>query len=317
METNDLSRAMLDGEGAEDLPRLDIARVHALGLRHRRNRRLAAAGTVAAVVAVVAGALLGIPALVDRADGPAPVKPDRINTQPPARGTCWQVDPSRLTSDYWFDDSHRVPCSSPHTMETVLAYDLEEPTVANADELGSTCLTQARIYVGSSLTDWVPWNALLFLPSKAQVARGASWVRCDVAIGSQTGFDPTTIRARTGSVKDAVTENPTDVWACTDQSLRSGQDRPIQFSDCRQPHRYEATGNLMALEQLASYPSPSELAAAEGPCTRSLTDKQKTQGLAVKTIWGPPSELRDSGDNSLTGLCWRYRTDAEPMPAMP
>ncbi len=317
METNDLSRAMLDGEGAEDLPRLDIARVHALGLRHRRNRRLAAAGTVAAVVAVVAGALLGIPALVDRADGPAPVKPDRINTQPPARGTCWQVDPSRMTSDYWFDDSPQVPCSSPHTMETVLAYDLEEPTAANAEELSSVCLTQARVYVGSSLNDWVPWSAAFFLPSKAQVARGASWVRCDVAILSETAFDPMTIAARTGSVKDAVTENPTDVWACTNESLRSGEDRSTHFSDCRRPHRYEAAGVAIPVQGLDSYPSPSELAAQEGPCTRSLTDEQKAQGLAVKTIWGPPSELRDSPDKTLTGLCWRYRTDSGPIPAMP
>ena len=316
MDTHDLTRAMLDGEDVQDLPGLDLTRVRALGLRHRRNRRLAAAGAVAAVVALVAGALLGIPALVDRADGPHPVKPAPVTTQPPARGTCWQVEASRLTETYWFDDSPRVPCSSPHTMETVLTYDLDEPTIAKAQELAPVCITQARIYVGSDLADWVPWNALMFLPSKAQVARGASWVRCDVAIASQTGFDPTTIVARTGSVKDAVTEHPADVWACTDQSIRSGQTRPTRFSDCHQPHRYEATGNLIVLDGLKSYPSPRELAAEEGPCTRSLTGQQKADGVAVMTVWGPPSDLRDNNDGTLTGLCWRYRTDTEPLPPM-
>jgi hypothetical protein len=315
METDDLTRAMLDGELA-DPPRLDVARVRALGLRHRRNRRLTAAGAAAAVVALVAGALLGIPALVDRADGPAPVKPDRVNTQPPARGTCWRTDPSLLTKDYTSDDSPRVPCSSSHTLETVITYDLDEPTVAKLEELGPLCSTQARIYVGSDLVSWVPWNALIFLPSKAQVARGASWARCDVAIASQDKFDPQTLTSHTGSVKDAVTEDPTDVWACTNQSIRTGQDRPTRFSDCRRPHRYEATGILILVEGLKSYPSPSQLAAEEGPCTRSLTAEQKAQGLAVKTVWGSPSDLRNDRGGILGGLCWRYRTDSEPMPAM-
>jgi len=316
MDTHDLTRTMLDGEETQDLPRLDVARVRALGVRHRRNRHLKIAGAIAVIVAVLAGTLLAIPAFVDRADAPGPVKPAPVNTQPPARGTCWQVDPSRLTRSYWFDDSPKVPCSHPHTLETVLTYDLHEPTVANAQELAPVCLTQARIYVGSDLADWVPWNALMFLPSRSQMARGASWVRCDVAIASQTGFDPTTIAARTGSVKDAVTENPADVWACTNQSIHSGAARPTHFSDCHQPHRYEATGNLIVLQGLKSYPPSRQLVAEQGPCTRSLTSEQRTEGLAVKTIWGPPSDLRDN-DGSLTGLCWRYRTDAKPLPPMP
>src|SRR4051794_19241679 len=122
METNELTRAMLEGEHAEDLPRLDVARVRTLGLRRRRQRHLAIAGAMAAVAIVVAAALVTIPSLVNRADGPAPVKPDGVSTQAPTRGTCWMVDPSRLKKDYWFDDSPHVPCSHPHTMETVLSY---------------------------------------------------------------------------------------------------------------------------------------------------------------------------------------------------
>jgi hypothetical protein len=177
METNDLSRAMLEGERAEGLPRLDVARVRTLGLRRRRRRHLTIAGAIAAVAIVVAAVLVTVPSIVNRADGPAPVKPGRINTDAPARGTCWMVDPHRLTTDYWFDDSPRVPCSGPHTMETVLSYDLDKPTPEAAKEMASLCLTQARVYVGSDLAHWVPWNALFFLPSKAQIARGASWVR--------------------------------------------------------------------------------------------------------------------------------------------
>jgi hypothetical protein len=141
-------------------------------------------------------------------------------------------------------------------------------------------------------------------------------VRCDVAIGSRLGFDPETITPRTGSVKNAVYDHPAAVWACTNQPVGTVAVDATRLSDCRKPHLYEATGNLIPLEGLTAYPSADELAAEEGPCRRSLTEEQRSQGLAVKTVWDPPSELHKGQGGGMSGLCWRYRTDGGSLPAM-
>src|SRR4051794_14705260 len=75
----------------------------------------------------------------------------------PEPGTCWRVPPSNFLRDYWFDASPKVPCGRPHTSETVLVYDLERPTPSEALKMGSLCHTQARVYLRSERSTWVPW----------------------------------------------------------------------------------------------------------------------------------------------------------------
>jgi hypothetical protein len=220
-----------------------------------------------------------------------------------------------LAREHWFDDSPKVPCSKEHNTETVLVYDLDEPTPAKAMELASPCSNQARVYVRSDLGAWVPWTWAMFLPSRQQVARGQSWVRCDVALFADTSFG-SAVASRTGSVKAAVNDHPADVWACVDRNLVSGRQNVVRFVDCRKPHLLEATGNLLLFKGLRSYPSRAALAAEEGPCRLSLTGQQKADGLAVKTVWLPPTVLRHGGDGVLPGLCWRFRTDRLPLPPM-
>jgi hypothetical protein len=121
---------------------------------------------------------------------------------------------------------------------------------------------------------------------------------------------------RTGSLEQAVNEHPADVWACTDKELLSGQDTYARFVDCRRPHLFEATGNLIVLEGMDSYPTTRARAAEEVPCRRSLTSQQRQDGLAVRTVWASPAQLRDGGDGVLVGWCWRFRTDGAPLPPM-
>jgi hypothetical protein len=233
----------------------------------------------------------------------------------PEPGACWMVSPTKFRPDYWYDDSSTVPCSGRHNLETVLVYDLRKPTPKNAQDLFSLCFTQARVYVGSDLGSWVPWLPAMLLPSREQVARGESWARCDVAVYQDTSFHVVG-SLPAGSVKKAVTVRRADVWACTNKGLESGRGTVARFVDCGKPHLLEATGNFLLFDGLASYPRRGAFAAEEGPCRRSLTNQQRTDGLAVKTVWGPPSELRESGDGVLTGICWRFRPDGRLLPPM-
>jgi hypothetical protein len=232
----------------------------------------------------------------------------------PMPGTCWRVPPATLRHARWFAASPRVPCSRAHDTETVLAYDLDRPTLAAAHDLASSCATEARLYVGSDLAHWVPWNVYMFMPTRAQIARGESWVRCDVAMFADTSFTlPTT---RRGSVRHAVIDHPADVWACTDRDVGPGHRGVTAFVDCRKPHLLEATGDLMGLGGPAFYPTTRQLRSHELPCVLSLTARQRAHGVAVKTVWGPPSDIRGNPDHTVSGVCWRYRLDHGLLPPM-
>lgn len=117
----------------------------------------------------------------------------------PQVGTCWRLPDDALTDpDYWFDDSPRVPCTEPHNTETAQVLLLDEPTVDRAEELGDVCWDEARRYVDVDLDHWVPWAPGLLLPSRQQVADGASFVRCDV-FSPRTWRTPTSHPAATRS----------------------------------------------------------------------------------------------------------------------
>src|SRR4051794_4442065 len=58
----------------------------------------------------------------------------------PQPGTCWAVPAASVVDqDYWFDDSAQVPCTEPHTTETVMAFSLPEPTIAEAVKALNFC----------------------------------------------------------------------------------------------------------------------------------------------------------------------------------
>ena len=57
---------------------------------------------------------------------------------------------SVVDQQYWFDDSARVPCTEPHTTETVIAFSLPEPTIAEAEKALNFCdATFARTWAST------------------------------------------------------------------------------------------------------------------------------------------------------------------------
>jgi hypothetical protein len=133
----------------------------------------------------------------------------------PSNGTCWDV-PSANVADpkYWYDDSSSVPCGEPHTTETVRTIRLDKPTAAAAEDEADVCVRSVVEFIGISTVSWVPWGAVLFLPSRDQVAEGASWARCDAAFPSEWDF--TAVRTTTGSAFNVAEDPPSRLWACLD-----------------------------------------------------------------------------------------------------
>ena len=226
----------------------------------------------------------------------------------PERGTCWAVPASSVADqEYWFDDSARVPCTEPHTTETVMTFGLPEPTVDDALEALTFCERHVRSHLGVDPGSWVPWSPVAFLPSDEQVAAGASWVRCDVF------FPATTLRssARTTSVsaKGIADAPPADFWACTDKPP-AGADQP--FVPCDRPHGYEETGRLAILSGISEYPSKAELAAAaEQQCREGPPFGR--DDVSVDAAWDPRSAF--GGAPEVAGWCYMFNADGGPLPA--
>ena len=228
----------------------------------------------------------------------------------PAVGTCWRMSPAKATDEnYWFDDSAQVPCAQRHNLETVAVYPLDKANPKAALEQDAVCDQDARLYIGTSSKNWVPWHYYAFLPSRAQVADGASWSRCDVAFAAQTsGGRPAW---STGSAEEVALRHPEEVWGCLDVFPQPTHPHP--YMPCDKPHAYEATGHLLFLEDLDGYPTPRELRSAAADCQVALRNPDY-EGLALRALWKPPAEMW--GPDRLTGTCWAHRPDGQDLPPL-
>ena len=209
--------------------------------------------------------------------------------------------------DYWFDDSPQVPCTSPHTTETVTTYSLAEPTIDEAERLAHYCWDDVRVYLGIDEDSWVPWGVAAYLPSKEEVADGPGWMRCDV-------FFPTTThnsgaRTTTVSAKGIADAPPADFWGCTDKPPAKGDQR---FVSCDRPHNYEQTGALATLDGIIGYPSAAERATeAQRQCPDGVPAGY--DDVTVDAAWDPRST--HVAGTGLAGWCFMFYPDGRPLPA--
>jgi hypothetical protein len=239
----------------------------------------------------------------------------------PEAGTCRNVPPRGFASDYWFDNSPVVACTEPHTTETVFVSELAAPTVKAAEEWWPSCGLHSIDYVGSDAEHWSPLQPILYLPSRKQIAAGASWVRCDVGFPSDWGD----VLAADGvdgdghwqqsqrafSAKEAAIEHADEVLPCLERGPRiAGQ----SIVSCRRPHMYEATGQLVVLESLDEYPSPNELQRRSVQCRDGLPTEQQASAFEVTVGWATPESFSQRITGDLVGACFVYRHDGAPLP---
>jgi Septum formation len=298
----------------EDRTNDRLAEVHGLiESRRRRRRAAAAAGVAGLVVAVVVGL-----AFLDNGTGRSSPSPAPHPTPTPApdgagsapkRGTCWAVPPDVNYDDHdnWFDDSPRVPCNEPHTTETAGFVVLPEATVAEAESFADDCFEIVRGYVGVNQNSWIPWAAVTFLPTREQVADGASWARCD-AVFPESWSDPFPgARTVTRSVELVADDPPLEFQACFDQSPDADQ----PFVPCDQPHLYEQTGTMALARAEQEYPSAATRAAeAQRQCPAGVPEG--VAGVLVTAAWDLPEYF--TAGQPLSGPCFFFRTDGTPLP---
>ena len=167
------------------------------------------------------------------------------------------------------------------------------------------------MFLGVDLDHWVPWQALVFLPSKAQVAKGASWVRCDVGIPART--QGTQQLAFTRSVEGAALDPPAGSVG-VHPPVPCIQRAPQPWHECAADHRYEATGTLVQLAGLTRYPSRAQLERrGTRLCRQRLTAHQRSHGLTALAAWDPPRRTRRRpAGRGLLGLPARRRAAATP-----
>ena len=235
----------------------------------------------------------------------------------PQAGTCWNVPTEGFTPGHRFNDSPSVACTEPHTTETVFVLEVTAPTVQAAREAEVQCGQEASEYVGLDPDHWVPVSGLVWLPSRKQVAEGASWVRCDVGFPREwadvISFEFDGIweqHRRTFSAKDAAIEHPAEVLACLQ---REPQIMDQWFVPCGEPHLYEETGQFAELEDLDSYPSPNQLQHASAQCRDGLPAEQQVPAFGVTAGWQPP-EAFSGYIAHLYGVCFVYRQDGTSLP---
>ena len=230
---------------------------------------------------------------------------DSADHAAPDDGTCWTVAADdAVDPDYWFDDSSKVSCSEPHTSETVSVQRLTNPTVADAKEMAGRCTEEVIAYLDISPAHWVHWKVRGFLPSRQEIADGASWVRCDAMFPA---WDYGSVRSTTGSAAGVASDPPLDLLTCLDEN----PSRPEQpFVPCDQPHRYEQTGTLATLTHLDQYPTRDELeATAQRQCADGVPEAGENVGFTAR--WDPRSALRDG--TRIDGACFMFDEAGQPL----
>jgi hypothetical protein len=222
--------------------------------------------------------------------------------QVPLVGTCWDVPAGSAMRASYADGDAAVPCRRPHTTETVFASRLDGPTPRTAlEQFGRLCFAQAHEYVGQDATHWTPVQGELYVPHEADVAAGASWVRCDVVMpqGPRTAV----ARVLRGSVEDAAQRHRAAVWACV-PFLRGVTS--TSYVPCSEPHAYESSGRLLLVSGVTRRPAPARLKRAARACA---PDVRRRPGLAVEAVWDGRTMF-----HQLAGFCWIHREDGRPLP---
>ena len=229
-----------------------------------------------------------------------------VPAQRPDVGTCWAVPPKEANDpNHWFDDSPRVPCNKAHNAETVTVPILSKPTVAEAKKMADdVCWNAVRIYLGVDPEHWVPWGFGVSLPSRKQIADGASWMRCDATFPAEWEFGG--IRSTTGSAEGVAVDPRAGFWACLNEDPKKSEQ---PFVPCDHPHLYEETGTLAILEGLAHYPSAATLAAeVKKQCSHAV--HSESGPITVTARWDPA--VSQTGE--LAGACFTFNKTGKPLP---
>jgi hypothetical protein len=152
-----------------------------------------------------------------------------------------------------------------------------------------------------------------YIPTPSQVADGQSWARCDIGTWADTRF--TQVAERTQSLKDVISHNPSALWLCLDQRYMPTRDQ--RLTSCTKPHRAEVTALKIHVPSYGHYPAKAKLLrAGHRQCAALLSKRPDATQLDSKPVWWTKRLWKLSGDYTVRGGCWFWRTDGKRLPAM-
>ena len=228
---------------------------------------------IAAVVLLVGGLLAAIVLLGQDDDGGDPegtTDTDKL-TLAPEPLSCHRLTKQEL--DDKADPSPAVPCSKPHTTQTI-----DVVPVDNLDLVdGGACIESVIEWLGGSPEDFFAsiLDVAYFVPDLQEQAEGASWVRCDVTTQSDLSGD---------AVLPPEVQSGVLASGPPDPSLAECKVGPDASVACNEPHDFEVSD---VLRISGDYP------ATIRPLRRKRTTSRTS--TALRTSGGTTSRTRTSG----------------------
>lgn len=267
-----------------------------------------------AVVALVTAAGCSGPS-AETADSSKPDKataPSPTQTAAPAPGAdaCYQLVAADV--DRAHNESTPVPCTSRHTSQTYVVDTLAAATIGDPQDIdGDALLAAAEQRCRSALPEQVGGSAkdralsrvtfAWFVPSEAEIAKGADWVRCDVVASR----DDTDLATLPRSSKDLLApDEALERWGicarATAAELQAGKGQRM----CAVTHNWRAVSTYRLGDADAAWPGEKSvggriLQRCEKPVRAFLDDSTG----AVTVGWLPPTSAQWA-QGRRSGLCW-------------
>jgi hypothetical protein len=195
------------------------------------------------------------------------------------------------------DTRKPVACSSEHTTQTVAV--VKEPPGARkgsedarAFAVGEACADGFKKVVGGSSKERARtlYSLAWFGPTKAQKAKGAGWMRCDVTLTDQRHAYP--ISGKQPLLKGGATD---DERRCG--RLTSGEGLAWEFAPCGSRHHFEPKKFIEAAPGVSFKDAE---AGAKKACDDGLYTWAGTELWGVGdrwyTCWGPAKDISKDDD---------------------
>lgn len=227
----------------------------------------------------------------------------------PAVGACRILTFASATAAS--DDSPIVPCSQKHTAVTVAVgalvdkaqlktLDINAPAVQQ--RLAVSCPKAVEAYAGGSgrTFDLSQIQGLSFVPTPAQIAKGANWYRCDMVVLAA----PNTLATVTGTMSNVLTSaHALDRWGTCGTSAPSAA--TFKRVLCSSRHSWRAVA-VITIPERSTYLAKDTSKAASLTCRKIAT---KAAHGALKYTWSfewPNKQHWQAGQRF--GLCWLPNT---------
>jgi len=185
------------------------------------------------------------------------VSDDAMLNAPPV-GSCYNLRADQMEAER-VPDAEMVPCTGRHTSRTVGV--VEVPPDSDSDQHEVACFEEALRFLDSEPVLFIRslLNLGTYTPLRSDVEAGASWVRCDVHMGSvaETRLPD---QVKPAGFQSGILD-PTVDWCLR----KDGASVP-----CSEPHDYNVSG-VPEADSPTSFPGEGEAAAlADAMCPEPL-----------------------------------------------